>query len=227
MSDKKISLLIVGFVLLCFCACGGQKKVTYQPQPESTTEQTTHTHIYSDANCVLPKICTDCGETEGDELGHDYVNNKCSRCGEIDPDSLPIKLNDLFLIDSYNYEYKQGAFTDSFGNIYDEVYYYTYLYRTNEGGSPRSLFNLEKKYKTFSGSIVASTITNSNYTYCVNIYVDDVLKFSKTEFSKISDKVDFEIDVSEGKILKIEVFKEGPMGSANQEIGIVNAELTR
>lgn len=223
MSKKRTSLLIVGCVLFCLCACGGTKNDPYQPQPTSTS----HTHSFSDATCSSPKTCTDCGETEGNALGHDYVNNKCSRCGEVDPDSLPTDLNSLFVIDSFEYEYKSGTFTDSFGNTYNGVHYYTDLYEANNGDEPRSLFNLDGGYKLFTGSIVASPETDADYTYYVNIYVDDVLKFSKTGFSKISGKVDFKVDVTDGEILKITAGKEGPMGSFYQEIGIVNAQLTK
>lgn len=184
-------------------------------------------HSFSSANCNSPKKCTRCGQTSGSALGHTYVNNKCSRCGKVDPDSLPVGLNTLFLIDSYKYAYKSGTFTDSFGNTYSGVHYYTDLYQANNGREPRSEFNLNGEYKLFTGSIVASTKTNADWTYYINIYVDGVLKFSKTGFSKTSGKVDFKIDVTNGGTLKITAGKEGSMGDYNQEIGIVNAQLTK
>ena len=44
-----------------------------------------HTHDYEDATCTQPKICTICGQTEGDPLGHTYDNDCddiCNVCGE-------------------------------------------------------------------------------------------------------------------------------------------------
>lgn len=55
-----------------------------------------HQHTWVDATCTLPKTCSDCGATEGDALGHDYIGTKkdatctkgaythyeCSRCGD-------------------------------------------------------------------------------------------------------------------------------------------------
>lgn len=47
-----------------------------------------HTHEFADATCTAAKTCTECGETEGEPLGHnwkeaDCENPKtCTRCGE-------------------------------------------------------------------------------------------------------------------------------------------------
>ncbi|MBQ3571237.1 MAG: hypothetical protein IJA15_00250 [Clostridia bacterium] len=40
-------------------------------------------HSWTDATCEAPKTCSLCGATEGDALGHDFVENVCSRCGEV------------------------------------------------------------------------------------------------------------------------------------------------
>ena len=49
-------------------------------------------HEWKEATCTEPKTCTNCGETEGNSLWHDYVGNceeygRCTRCG----DTLPTK----------------------------------------------------------------------------------------------------------------------------------------
>ena len=36
-----------------------------------------HTHTWQSATCVAPKICTACGETEGEALGHFWVDASC------------------------------------------------------------------------------------------------------------------------------------------------------
>ena len=184
-------------------------------------------HSYSAANCNSPKTCTRCGQTEGSALGHNYVNNKCSRCGKVDPDSLPVGLESVHLIDSHKYQYKTGTFTDSFGNIYNGVHYITDLYENCNGREPHATFNINGKYSTFSGSIVAATITEPEFTYYINIYVDNVLKFSKKGFSKTSGKVDFKIDIKNASTLKITAGIEQTMGDWHQEIGIVNAQLIK
>lgn len=46
-----------------------------------------HVHQWKDADCETAKTCTDCGETEGEALGHDALEanyqdpSLCSRCG--------------------------------------------------------------------------------------------------------------------------------------------------
>lgn len=46
-----------------------------------------HSHKWEDASCTSPKICEDCGQTEGEALGHlweepDCIHaKKCSQCG--------------------------------------------------------------------------------------------------------------------------------------------------
>lgn len=47
-----------------------------------------HEHSYADATCIAPKTCTECGETEGEALGHIFLKatcdtpETCERCGE-------------------------------------------------------------------------------------------------------------------------------------------------
>lgn len=53
-----------------------------------------HTHTWTDATCTDPKICSECGETEGDTLGHTWIDatctepKTCSVCGETEGDPL-------------------------------------------------------------------------------------------------------------------------------------------
>ena len=42
-----------------------------------------HVHEWTDATCTEPKTCVTCGETEGEALGHDYVDGVCTRCGDV------------------------------------------------------------------------------------------------------------------------------------------------
>ena len=51
------------------------------------TEEEEHVHAFSDATCTAPKTC-ECGATEGEALGHNYVEGKCA-CGATDPNYVP------------------------------------------------------------------------------------------------------------------------------------------
>ncbi len=50
----------------------------------SSETSTTHTHLFADATCTLPKTCS-CGETQGQALGHNFKNGKCTVCNATDP----------------------------------------------------------------------------------------------------------------------------------------------
>lgn len=183
-------------------------------------------HSYSAANCNSPKTCTRCGQTEGSALGHNYVNNKCSRCGRVDPDSLPVGLHQIPLIDSsyynsyFHYSYNND-FTDSFGNKYEGVHFYNGLWERKY-----SVHNLDSKYSLFKGSIVATQNTLSGSKYNIEIYVDNILKFSKNDFTKTTGAESFSIDVKNGSQLKIVVYDAGGSSDVTgMEIGIVNAQL--
>ena len=147
------------------------------------------------------------------------INEKISYVKELEP----VNLSELFLIDSKYYEYKNEPFTDSFGNSYSGVHYYYDLFQSLNNQNPCSIFNLKGEYANFSGSIVATPETNSDYTYYVSIYVDDSLVFSQTGISKTGGKVDFNVDVTNGQKLEIRMGTEAKLGHYDGELGIVNA----
>ena len=176
-------------------------------------------HDYSEATCNVPKTCKRCGGTDGVALGHTYAENICIRCGQIDPESLPVGLDKLHLIDAWGYTCSKDIFTDTFGNKYNNA---AHVYRS--GYLVHELYtihNLNDKYSVFSGSIVAGN--DMNNTVAVNIYVDDVLKFSTSNFTRETGKVDFEIDVLNANKLKIVVSYGGYL----THVAIVNAELIK
>ena len=43
-------------------------------------------HIWSDATCDNPRVCTICKEEDGEKLGHLYANGVCTRCSKMDED---------------------------------------------------------------------------------------------------------------------------------------------
>lgn len=51
-------------------------------------------HVWAEADCIIPRTCSECGETEGAPLGHDWQEATCTtakvckRCGRIEDDPL-------------------------------------------------------------------------------------------------------------------------------------------
>lgn len=72
--------IIVAVVLasLCMTACG------------------THKHSFSEADCVRSAFCAECGETEGEALGHSLSVGVCRKCGEVQNEEIMAMLNDFF-----------------------------------------------------------------------------------------------------------------------------------
>ena len=48
-------------------------------------DEVVHNHNYAAATCTAPATCS-CGETQGEALGHNYVEGVCSNCNGVDPD---------------------------------------------------------------------------------------------------------------------------------------------
>lgn len=59
-----------------------------------------HKHQWVEATCTEPKTCSECGETEGEPLGHDFADatctepKKCKRCGGVQGDPLGHSVKD-------------------------------------------------------------------------------------------------------------------------------------
>lgn len=71
---KKIFATLV-LINLCLTAC------------------TAHEHSFSEADCIHPATCTECGETTGEALGHTSSVGVCSRCGMVGNEELLATLN--------------------------------------------------------------------------------------------------------------------------------------
>lgn len=65
---------------------------------ESSEITTTHSHVWNDATCILPKTCGVCGDTLGDPLGHRWEEATytapmtCSECGATEGEALKGKM---------------------------------------------------------------------------------------------------------------------------------------
>lgn len=190
------------------------------------TSGTSLGHKFSSATCTSAPKCSRCGKTSGSALGHYYVNNKCSRCGKTDPDSLPVGLNKLHVIDCKSdyvsrYAYKNETVKDSFGNTYDEYYYFP------AWPNMYAIYNLNYEYTMLKLEIVALDSMDSNAVATIEIYVDGVLKFSKDGFTRTTGKIPVKINVKNAEKLEIRVKQTSKAGDPNARVAIVNTQLTK
>ena len=110
-----------------------------------------------------------------------------------------VGLEDFFVIDSARFSREEGVFTDSFGYTYDGYFHFENVGRSET----YAIFNLNRECTTFTGSIVACQDTGSDEQMLIQIYVDDVLKYTSPQFGKTSGRIDFKVDVTGGQKLTI------------------------
>ena len=83
--------LLLGCLLLILTACPKDEpsqNADNSGSSSSSPAQGQHTHVWQDATCTTPKICSECGVKEGAALGHAFTQGVCSQCGEVDYSTL-------------------------------------------------------------------------------------------------------------------------------------------
>lgn len=88
---RLISLLLIAVMLLSFVACNEEateplpaedsssnttQNTDNTPNAEQKPPKVEHQHTWREATCTAPKTC-ECGETEGEALGHDWDTDVC------------------------------------------------------------------------------------------------------------------------------------------------------
>ena len=87
---KRIALIVlsVAIMLSCFTSCEVLESIPgFENILDMLPGGDEHVHEFGEATCTAPKTC-ECGATEGEALGHNYVDGKCA-CGAEDPNYVP------------------------------------------------------------------------------------------------------------------------------------------
>ena len=132
--------------------------------------------------------------------------------------SYPVNLSEIHIIESNNYEHSESGVTDAFDNNYSDAYWFN-------GNDAYSIFYLEKKYSSFSGTIVIPTGNETDSEVGISIYADKKLIYSKTKLPRITKPFDFDVNVKDCDQLEIKSSSSNGWGS--KKITIVNAILTK
>ncbi len=91
--SKKNNISVILFILVLVIGCVFISSCNYShtsTQPSSKSSRPAQTvcdkegHKWENATCTRPKTCSVCGITNGVSLGHDFVDNICTRCGDYD-----------------------------------------------------------------------------------------------------------------------------------------------
>lgn len=220
-------------------AKGHSYKSTTCTQPETCrycqrTQGEPMGHNYQDATCTRPMFCPNCGSESGRALGHTYVEHKCIRCNEVDPESLPVRLDEIHSIGSSTYDDRwlhyryENNFKDAYGEWQTRVHAYVFkgydtIVGDVEGDWVQSEHALSKKYTTFKGTISTLNGTSIESRIKVYIYVDGILGFYCDDYSTSKGPLDFEIDVTGGSVLKICVSRNSSLYTTG--VAIYNTQL--
>ena len=135
--------------------------------------------------------------TEGSDCYLYLVNSTFSKSDSVTTYPNRESLSDLVIIDSKSSETSKGLFVDSFGNVHNGRTQF------NTWNDAYVLYNLDKKYVSFSGCVVAGARTGSQASMNIKFYLDDVEVYSNENITKNSAQIDFNIDVSNASVLKI------------------------
>jgi len=132
------------------------------------------------------------------------------------------RLSTIWVIDSggrYPYRYYSGIHTDSFGNINDGAHHF------DGSGGAFAIYNLNSRFTSFTGLIVANQHTGSGASMTIEIRGDGSLLFIEREFTRRTGAVEFDVDVAGVTQLEIRTSNQGSY--SNGHISIVNAALLR
>ena len=115
---------------------------------------------------------------------------------------LPRKLSECHQLDcSYDDYIKENDHVDSFGKEHEDA-----IRMTNSFPPTSVVYSLEGKFVNFSGTLVADEDHKGSAT--VKIYVDDKLVYESKAIVRTTEAFTFNVDVTGGKQLKIELYND-------------------
>lgn len=139
---------------------------------------------------------------------------------------LPIRLVDCYEVESsddgswYGSSIDEGDWTDSLGNEHKDSLRIT----QNSGYRKYVTYNINEKYATLSGVLAYGAGSSYSAPITIKIYLDDTLIYTSASLVKTSQPTTFSVDITNGKLLRIEVVE----GSTSYDDGrcIIDATLS-
>lgn len=113
-------------------------------------------------------------------------------------------LNDIFEVDSENVKTTTKLFVDSLGKVHNgyikmnDAWQYSY-----KPSQAFIMFNLDKRFTSFCGTIVIGQWEDKKATTDIKIYLDDELAYKQEGLKTGSENIDFEINVKDKGVIKI------------------------
>lgn len=116
-------------------------------------------HKWKAATCYAAKTCSNCGETEGKALNHNYEDGTCTRCGDT---AFSITVDELPTVRSYRHT--------STSHVYSQVEIQDCYYNVDESGTITVTVGYEKTYsdnndKAYPAVAFSVMLLNSDRTF--------------------------------------------------------------
>lgn len=112
-------------------------------------------------------------------------------------EKMPITLKNLTRVSSREMDVLNGVVTDRYGNVYDGAVEF------HAGNQGYALYNLSKKFTSFTGTAFVVKNGNTGYDLSFAIYVDEELVYYMDSISEETAPISFNIDVTNGTTLRI------------------------
>ena len=123
---SKLLLLLVVIVMIAGCLAACNPTTKCPPHSDANADmlcdncgewiEDSCEHTWVAATCTEAKKCSECGKTEGEPAGHNYVDGKC-KCGASDPD---------YVVELIDYA-SQLKFNPNSGKVWAEVTVKSYI----------------------------------------------------------------------------------------------------
>lgn len=112
----------------------------------------------------------------------------------------PHKLSELKVVDSDYLEQYEDAVQDTYGNVYN---YSDELHSYYKGHTAYVVYNANRQYTKFSGTLACGEGTGRETTAVIEIFADDNLIYTSPTISRTTAPIAFEVDISNASLIKV------------------------
>ena len=129
---------------------------------------------------------------------------------------MPITLKNLTLVSSEDIDVITSVVSDRWGDVYDGAVKYDASY------DAYGLYNLNKLYTTFTGTVFVATEASTGKNMSVAIYLDEELAFYQDNITEETPPINLEIDVTGKTTMRIVTDNSGSFSSGILYFGNTN-----
>ena len=181
MKTKNVIVLVL-FLSISLMACG-------------------HEHKWIDATCTSPKTCEECGETEGEPLGHTTEFGECEQCGQLIGKDIMVEIENK--MDSAAKQYNLSFTTIMTSVDYNPTSFVEMVNKNSDGfksyiSEVKEVIDMCKNYSDLSEfkSLLQEVVKylptqiGSDSDGAINHYIDNMEEVAKIIYSYQMEEID-------------------------------------